>query len=52
MKFEAQIKEVKVKESVSNDREVRIVLITNDMVAKELMDFVAENTVIVEVNGD
>lgn len=51
MKFEAQVKEVKVKESVSNDREVRIVLITNDMVAKNLMDFVAEETVLIEVKG-
>ena len=49
MTFEAQIKEVRVKESASNDREVRIVMVTEDMTAKELMDYVAEKTVIVEV---
>lgn len=39
MTFEAQIKEVRVKESVLNDREVRIVMVTEDMTAKELMDY-------------
>ena len=49
MIFEAQIKEIKVKETVSNDKECRIVLITNDTGVLDLQRFIARDTVKVEV---
>lgn len=49
MKFIAQIKEVKVRESASGDRETRIILVTEELTAAELMKYIGEEVVSVEV---
>ncbi len=50
MKFIAQIKEVKVREAPSGDRETRIVIVTEELTAAELMKYIGEEVVSVEVN--
>lgn len=49
IEFEAIVDEVKVKQTASIDREIRIVLKTSDMNATELQKYIAENSVKVSV---
>ena len=49
MRFLAQIKSVSIKETVSNDKEAKIVLLTSDMTAVELQKFIAEEAIEISV---
>jgi signal transduction protein with GAF and PtsI domain len=51
MKFIAQVKEVKVREAPSGDKETRIILVTEELTAAELMKYVGEEVVSVEVKN-
>lgn len=51
MKFITQVKEVKVREAPSGDRETRIILVTEELTAAELMEYIGEEVVNVEVNN-
>jgi hypothetical protein len=45
----ASIREVKIRETASSDKEVRVVLITEDTTAVELQKYIGEEVVKVEV---
>ncbi len=49
MKFIAQIKSVSIKETVSNDKEAKIVILTSDMTAVQLQEFIAAEAVEIDV---
>jgi len=49
VQFLASIREVKIRETPSSDKEVRVILITEDVVAVELQKFIGEEVVRVEV---
>ena len=49
VQFLAQIKKVTIKETVSNDKEVKVEIITDDTTAVELQKFIGEEVVRVEV---
>lgn len=49
MQFLAQIKKVTIKETVSNDKEVKVEIVTDDTTAVELQKFIGEEVVRVEV---
>jgi hypothetical protein len=49
MLFTAQVKQVTIKETVSNDKEVRVVLITDDESAVSLQKYIGESVIQVEV---
>lgn len=49
MRFLAQIKSVSIKETVSNDKEVRVVIITDDVTAVHLQKYIATEPVEIEV---
>jgi hypothetical protein len=49
MKFKAEVKEDKVRSTASLDREIRLVLITDDPQAVELQKYIAQDVVEVEV---
>ena len=51
MRFLAQIKSVSIKETVSNDKEVRVVIITDDVTAVQLQKYIASEPVVVDVNN-
>lgn len=52
LKFEAEIIEIKVKKTASNDKEVKIILVSNDDTITKLKQYIAEDTVMVEVSKD
>ena len=43
--FEAEITEIKVKKTVSNDKEFKLVLLTNDEKVLDLQQFIASDTI-------
>jgi len=49
VQFLAQIKKVTIKETVSNDKEVKVEIITDDTTAVELQKYIGEEVVRVEV---
>jgi len=49
MRFLAQIKQVNIRETVSNDKEAKIIILTSDMTAVELQKFIAEEAVVITV---
>ena len=49
VQFLASIREVKIRETASSDKEVRVVLITEDTTAVELQKYIGEEVVKVEV---
>lgn len=51
MRFLAQIKSVQIKETVSNDKEVSIKIVTDDVTAVALQQFIASEPVVVSVEG-
>jgi len=52
MRFQAQIKEIKLRETASNDKEVRLVIITDDISAVQLQKYIAEEVVTLEVKDE
>lgn len=52
MRFQAQIKEIKLRETASNDAEVRVILITDDRSALELSKYIAQEVVTIQVTSD
>lgn len=52
MEFPAQIKSVSIRETVSNDKEVKIVIVTSDVTAVELQKYIGEEVVTLEVKND
>lgn len=49
MQFLAQIKKVTIKETVSNDKEVKVEIVTDDTTAVELQKFIGEEVIQIEV---
>ena len=49
MEFEAEVLEVKARKAASLDREIRVVLITDQEQALELQKYIGKDTVMVEV---
>ncbi len=49
MTFHAQVKQVSIKETASNDKEVKVTLITDDVTAMGLQKYIAESVVQIEV---
>ena len=49
VQFLAQIKKVTIKETVSNDKEVKVEIITDDTTAVELQKYIGQDVVRVEV---
>ncbi len=52
MRFQAQIKEIKLRETASSDAEVRVVIVTDDRTALELSKYIAEEVVTLEVKNE
>ena len=52
MRFQAQIKSVTIKETASNDKEVRVLVITDDTTAVELQKYIGEEVVTLEVKNE
>jgi hypothetical protein len=47
--FEAEITEIKVKKTVSNDKEFKLVLLTNDSKVLELQEKIANDTITITI---
>lgn len=50
MKFEAEVVEVKVRKTASVDKEIKIVLVTNQEQALELQKYIANDSLTIEVS--
>lgn len=50
MKFNAEVIEVKVKKTASVDKEIKIVLVTDEAQALELQQYIADKAVKVTIN--
>lgn len=49
MIFTASIKQVNIRETVSNDKEVKVVILTDDETAVELQKYIGEEVVQIEI---
>ena len=49
--FPSEVKEVKVWASSSNDKVYKVVLITNDVMALDLAQFINEEAIMIKVEG-
>jgi hypothetical protein len=52
MRFQAQIKSVTIKETVSNDKEAKVQIITDSETAVELQKYIGEEVVTLEVKDE
>lgn len=52
LKFRAEVKKVQVKSTISSDRELELVLVTNDMSILDLGKVVSIKTILVEIRED
>lgn len=52
MIFEAEVIEVKARKTASVDKEIKIVFITDNEIALELQQYIANNTVTIQVDNN